>query len=246
MKYFYFTFLCFSTLFVVGQSNIKKDIDDVYLDKLYIENDSTLTTEFQRYAINLFKNGGKLSDSIFKETKFHSVGVCLIHKRKEDVRQGLELTLYTLSYKDLRIKNYHKRFYYGKGREGLSNFFVGHDTTEQKAMIDEAVNAYLKGDSIPRHSYAYQFARTHHNEAVYYEKYFETDKLSTVVIGASYAYLRQNGNFIIQIEGFPDKALHDDTEELYVTDYFVDDLYAISVFIIDDSDNTAYKKIFKY
>jgi hypothetical protein len=234
------------TVLVFAQSDIKRDIDDDYLDKLYVKSDSTLATEFQRYAIDLFKKGRQLNDSIFKETKFHRVGVCLIYKQEDNTKQDLEITLYSLSYKDLRTKDFHKSIYYGKGKEGFSNFYVDHDTDEQIAMINEAVSAYLKHDSIPRDNPAYQFARTYSNEDEYYEKFFKTDKLSTLMIGSSYAYIRQNGNYIIQIEGFPDKALDDDTEKLYVTDYFVNDWYTISVFIIDDSNNKAYNTTFKY
>lgn len=241
----YIFMFCF-TCIAFAQSTIKKDIDDIYLDKLYVESDSTLTTEFQRYAIDLFKTGTKLDDSIFKSTDTHRVGICLIYKRKGDIKQDLELTLYALSYKDLRTKNFHKSIYFGKGREGLSNFYVGHDTEEQKSMIDEAVISYLKYDSIPRLNHAYVFASNFTIEDEYYESFFETDKLSTLMIGSSYAYLRQNGNYIIQIEGFPDKSLHEDTEELYVTDFFVDDWYAISVFIIDDTNDKAYNTRFKF
>nr|WP_321222718.1 hypothetical protein [uncultured Psychroserpens sp.] len=246
MKYL-ITILCLvSTSLSIGQSKIKIDIDDKYLDKLYIESDSTLATEFQRYAIDLFKNGEKLKDSIFKETKFHRVGVCLIYKMRDGVKQDLEITLNTLSYKDLRTKDFHKSIYYGKGREGFANFYVDHETDEQITMINEAVKSYLKLDSIPRAHPAYQFARTYINDDEYYEKFFETDNVSTLVIGSTYAYLRQNGNYIVQIEGGPDKALHDDTEELFVTDYFVNDWYTITVFIIDDSNNKAYNRTFKY
>jgi hypothetical protein len=166
---------------------------------LYIKNDNTLATEFQRYAIDLFKKGGKLNDSIFKETELHKVGICLIYKLKDGVKQDLEITLNTLSYKDLRTKDFHKSVYYGKGREGFANFFVDHDTDEQLSMINEAVSSYLKQDSIPRAHPAYQFARTYVNEDEYYEKFFKTDKFSTLVIGSTYAYLRQYGNYIIQI-----------------------------------------------
>ena len=246
MRYPCFILIFFVTTLFWGQSNIKKDIEDQYLDKLQIKSDSTLATEFQRYAIDLFKKGGKLNDSIFKETEFHRVGVCLIYKLKDHVKQELEITLNTLSYKDLRTKDFHKSIYYGTGREGFANFFVDHDTDEQLSMINEAVRSYLKHDSIPRNHPAYQFARTYVNENKYYEKIFKTDKFSTLVIGSTYAYLRQNGNYIIQIEGGPDKALHEDTEDLYVTDYFIDDWYAITVFIVDDSNNKAYNQIFKY
>ncbi|WP_456442679.1 hypothetical protein [Psychroserpens sp.] len=51
-------------------------------------------------------------------------------------------------------------------------------------------------DSIPRTIDAYQFARNYSNEDQYYEAY----KHSTAIIGSSCAYLRQNGNCIIQIE----------------------------------------------
>jgi len=245
MRFFIFVFLFCSNWSILSQSSIKKDIDDKYLNKLYIESDSTLTSDFQRFAIDLFKKGGTLNDSIFRDREFHNVGVCLIHKLKDDIKQDLEITLYALSYKDLRTKNFHKSIYFGKGREGLSNFYVDYDTDEQKAALDEAVSSYLKYDSIPRTNFAYQFARTLPIDDEYYEAYFKTDKHSTVIIGSSYAYLRQNGNYIIQIEGFPDKTLHEYTEELYVTDYFINDWYAISVFIIDDSDGKAYKTIFK-
>ncbi|WP_033960624.1 hypothetical protein [Psychroserpens jangbogonensis] len=246
MRYIIFVLLFCSNWPILSQSSIKIDIDDKSLDKLYIESDSTLTTEFQRFAIDLFKKGGKLKDSIFMNKDFHTVGVCLIYKLKDEIKQDIELTLYALSYKDLGTKNFHKSIYFGKVREGLSNFYVDHDTDEQIAAIDEAVTSYLKFDSIPRTSLAYQFARTYTIDDEYYEAYFKTDKHSTVIIGSSYAYLRQNGNYIIQIEGFPDKALDEDTEELYVTDFFLNDWFAISVFIIDDSDNKAYNTIFKY
>ncbi|MEM5566184.1 hypothetical protein WNY78_13775 [Psychroserpens sp. AS72] len=240
-----FVLIVLCTSLAIAQST-KKDIDDEYLDKMYIKSDSTLATEFQRFAIDLFKKGGQLNDSIFKETERHRVGVCLIYKDRADVNKEVEITLNTLSYKDLRTKDFHKSIYYGKGREGFANFYVDHDTDEQISMINEAVNSYLKQDSIPRDHPAYQFARTYVNEDEYYEKFFKTDKLSTLVIGSTYAYLRQNGNYIIQIEGGPDKTLHEDTEELYVTDYFVNDWYTISVFIIDDSNNKAYNRTFKY
>lgn len=246
MKNNFFTILLFLTSLSFSQSNIKQDIDDIFIDKLYIKSDSTLANEFQRYAIDLFKKGRKLNDSIFKETEFHRVGVCLIYNNRDDDKRNLEITLNTLSYKDLRTKDFHKSIYYGKGREGFANFYVDHDTDEQVIMIKEAVDSYLKHDSIPRNHPAYQFSRTHANEDYDYEKFFKTDKYSTLVIGASYAYLRQNGNYIIQIDGGPDKALDDDTEELYVTDYFVNNWYAISVFIIDDSNNKAYNRTFKY
>lgn len=246
MRYIIFVLLFCSNWSLLSQSSIKKDIEDKYLDNLYIESDRTLTTEFQRFAIDLFKKGGQLSDSIFSDKNLHAIGVCLIYKLKDEIKQDLELTLYALSYKDLRTKNFHKSIYFGKEREGLSNFYVDHDTGEQKVAIDEAVTSYLKFDSIPRTNPAYQFARTYTIDDEYYEVYFKTYKHSTVIIGSSYVYLRQNGNYIIQIEGFPDKALHEDTEELYVTDFFINDWYAISVFIIDDSDDKAYNIIFKH
>jgi hypothetical protein len=39
-----------------------------------------------------------------------------------------------------------------------------------------------------------------------------------------------HAKYIILIDGFPDKALNSYIEALYVTDYFVDDYYTISVF----------------
>jgi len=245
MRYFIFWLICFCYSSVFCQSQIKTDIDDKYLDALYIDSDSTLATEFQRFAIDLFKNGSQVNDTILKNSDY-KVGVTLIFKGERHTRQDLELTLYTLSYKDLRTKDFHKSIYFGKGREGLSNFYVGHDSAEQKRMIEEAVQSYLKQDSIPRRNLAYQFATTFQIEDEHYEKFFPTDKHSTLIIGHSYAYLRQNGNYIIQIQGHPDTSLHKDTEELYVTDYFVDDWFTISVFIIDDSNNKAYNTIFKY
>ncbi|WP_040278632.1 hypothetical protein [Psychroserpens damuponensis] len=245
MKYVYIIPFFLVTSFAFAQSTIKKDIDDKYLDKLLINSDSTLATEFQRFAVNLFKKGTSLNDSIFNETtRDRVIGICLIYKEKDNVKQELEITLNTLSYKDLRTKDFHKSIYYGKGREGFANFFVDHDTDEQLSMINEAVNFYLKHDSIPRNHPAYQFTRTYENDDEYFEKFFKTDKYSTLIIGSTYAYLRQNGNYIIQIEGGPDKALNKDTEELYVTDYFIDDWYSISVFIIDDSNNKAYNRAF--
>nr|WP_321246394.1 hypothetical protein [uncultured Psychroserpens sp.] len=236
----------FTTSLFWAQSTIKKDIEDQYLDKLYIKNDNTLATEFQRYAIDLFKKGQKINDTIFKDSNVNTVGVCIIHKLKDSVKQDIEFTLYALTYKDLRVKDRHRSFFYGKGKEGLSNFHINYHNDDQKEIINEAVSAYLKYDSIPRGNQAYQHGKTYKTKDVYYEKFFQTDKHSTVIIGLSYAYMRQNGNYIIQIEGFPDNSLDSDKEELYVTDHFVNDWYTISVFIIDDSNNKAYNKIFKY
>lgn len=75
-RYFCFILVFFITSLVWSQTSIKKDIEGQYLDKLYIKKDSSLTTEFQRYAIDFFKKGVKLSDSIFKQTEFHRVGGC--------------------------------------------------------------------------------------------------------------------------------------------------------------------------
>lgn len=228
-----------------GQSDIKKDIDDKYLDELYIERDSTLKTEFQRFAIDLFKHGQNVNDSILKRLSY-KVGITLINKEESSSREDLEFTLYTLSYKDLREKNFHKSIYFGRGREGLSNFYVGFDTEEQKRLIDDAVLAYLKFDSIPTSNEAYKFANTYLIDDKHYDKYFSTDGYSTLIVGGSYGYLRQNGDYLVQIEGYPDKTLNEDTEKLYVTDYFVNNWYAISVFIIDDSSGKAYNKIFEH
>ena len=101
MKNNFFTILLFLTSLTFSQSNIKQDIDDIFIDKLYIKSDSTLANEFQRYAIDLFKKGRKLNDSIFKETEFHRVGVCLIYNNRDGDKRNLEITLNTLSYKDL-------------------------------------------------------------------------------------------------------------------------------------------------
>ncbi|MFK7782712.1 hypothetical protein [Psychroserpens sp.] len=245
MRYLVFCLLLSTNPFVFCQSSLKKDIDNKYLDALYIKSDNTLTTEFQRFAIDLFKKGTKIEDSILKNDNY-KVGITLIYKDEKHSRQDLEFTLYTLSYKDLRTKDFHKSIYFGRGKEGLSNFYVGYDNNEQKASIDEAVTSYLKHDSIPKSNHAYQFAKGYSIEDKYYEKFFTTDNHSTLVIGHSYAYLRQNGNYIIQIQGHPDRALDNNTEELYVTDFFVNDWYTISVFIIDDSNGKAYNKIFNY
>lgn len=245
MKYLLFYYVLFSSAIICAQSSVKKDIDDNYLDDLYIDSDSTLSTEFQRFAIDLFKSGTKIEDSILK-TDDYRVGITLIFKDERHSRQDVQFTLYTLSYKDLRTKNFHKSIYFGRGKEGLSNFYVGYDDEEQKRMINEAVWSYLKRDSIPRNNDAYYFSKSYEIEDEHYAKFFPTDDRSTVVIGHSYAYLRQNGNYIVQIEGHPDRSLHDDTEALYVTDYFVKDWYTISVFIIDDSNGKAFDTIFKY
>ncbi|MEY8847786.1 hypothetical protein AB9K26_03170 [Psychroserpens sp. XS_ASV72] len=245
MKFIIFCFSLGTSLMSFSQSDIKKDIEDKYLMDLHIDQDSTLMTEFQRYAVDLFKTGTSVNDTILKSDTY-KVGVALISSQNKTAERDVAFTLYTLCYKDLREKDFHKSIYFGSGREGLSNFFVDHDTEEQKKMIDEAVLTYLKFDSIPVANPAYQFAKTYFVEDTYYDKFYSTDKHSTLKIGNSYAYLRQNGNYIIQIEGFPDKTLHDDTEMLYVNDVFVDDWFAISVFIIDDSSGKAYNTIFKF
>lgn len=245
MKYLAFLLLFLVYLSVSSQSDVKKDIEDQYLDALYIDRDSTLHTEFQRFAIDLFKTGIKIPDSILKRANY-KVGVTLIHKDEKHSRQDVEFTLYTLSYKDLRIKDFHKSIYFGRGREGLSNFYVDYSNDEEKELIAEAVRSYLKHDSIPQSNPAYQFSKSFTIEDRYYEKFYPTDKHSTLIIGHSYAYLRQNGNYIIQIQGHPDKSLNTDSEDLYVTDYFVNDWYTISVFIIDDSSGKAYNKRFQF
>ena len=53
-----------------------------------------------------------------------------------------------------------------------------------------------------------------------------------------------NGNYLIQIEGFPDRDLNPDSENLYVTDAFINNWYSISVFIINEDLGLSYNRKF--
>lgn len=86
---------------------------------------------------------------------------------------------------------------------------------------------------------AYQFSKLYSPEKSNYEKIFKTNK-STLVIGMSYSFLRKNGNYIIQIEGFPNKDLDTDKLNLFVDETFIKNWYSISVFIINEDFDYSY------
>lgn len=218
----------------------------MYLEKMFLKDDSSAIAQFQNYALDLFIKGEKIDEGVLKNEKKIYTGVCIEINWDSLLGDIKGFNLYTTRYMDMRQKNFHKSIYYGAGREGIANFFLICNDEEQEGMKREALDSYLKYDSIPFANEAYKFMKTYTPENKKYYKFFDSDKLSTVIIGDDfYAYVRQNGNYLIQIRGGPDLSLNVDSEELYVTDYFLTNWNMMSVFIIDESKGKAYNKSFE-
>ena len=246
MKNLVFIFYFFILLNVQAYSqenNEKIDIENEYLVKFLIKQDSTKIVKFRNFAIDLFLNGTKVSDSILNNKSENFVGVCLINEIDSLKNKNIEFNLYTLCYKDTRESDFHKRIYF-PGREGIANFDIICYNDNHRKILGEAINSYLSDNTIPKSNLAYKFAKNYEPEESDYEKVFESNKFSKIIIGHSYSYLRMNGNYLIQIEGFPDRDLNPDSENLYVTDAFINNWYSISVFIINEDLGLSYNRKF--
>ncbi len=244
MKNIFFFLAITISLSVYGQSNdLKKDIENKYLTKMLVHNDSMPKARFQNFAINLFLKGTKVDEELFKNLNQSLVGACLLADNDSLGNRVVDFNLYSLHYRDDRITNFHKKIYFGKGKHGISNFYVIPYNENQKRILKDAVDSYLYYDSIPFLNQAYKFTKKHLTGS--YTKFFQSDNLSTISIGSTYSYIRKSGNYLIQIEGFPDKELNSDHENLYVTDYFIQNWHTITVFIIDEKNGKTYKTVFK-
>lgn len=135
---------------VIGQEiDIKKDIDDLFLNNLIVENDTTKLSKFQNFAIRLFLEGDTIESTILKNNKHNFVGVGIINNSDKINERKLEFNLYALSYRDNRERDFHKRIYF-PGFEGIANFKIICYNEEQKKILNDAIESYLDENIIPK------------------------------------------------------------------------------------------------
>lgn len=220
-----------------------KDIEDNYLEKIVVDNNDSLMIQFRDFAVDLFTTGTKVDPSVWENLDGNLVGVCLFGENDALDNRTISFNLYALAYNDDRIDDFHKRTYFGKGSEAIYCFYVKCNTEEEDNMLKNAVDSYLKKDSIPFTNGAYAFSKSY-SSTDYSEKISQSDSISTIAMGFTYSYLRQNGNYLIQIESTPQDELEAGTEKIYSTDDYINNWGTISVFIIDEKDGKAYDVIF--
>ncbi len=224
--------------------NYTKDIENKYLDKIVVNNNDSTMIQYRDFAIDLFAKGTNINDSLWKNIKKNLVGVCLFAEKDSENNRTVSFNLYGLNYKDDRIEDFHKRIYFGEGSEAITCFYVKCNTDTEVNLLNSAIDSYLKKDSIPVDNPAYQFSRNF-SSTDYSENIFKSDSLSTIAMGYQCSYLRQNGNYLIQIEGAPEDESEADTEKIYSTSYFFNNWHTITVYIIDEKDGKAYHKVFE-
>jgi hypothetical protein len=225
--------------------DLTKDIEDEYVDLFVLESDDSLMSEFRDFAIELFKSGKQLSDTIWENMDKNMVGVCLYAEDDSTGKRQVSFNLYALDYKDDRITDFHKRIYFGEGSEKISNFYVKCNNETETKLLNNAVDSYLLKDSIPFGNAAYEFAKDYVNDREDFDKMFPSDSISSIVMGNTYSYIRQNGNYLIQIQSFPEPDWNVSTDKVYATQKYLNNWVSITVFIIDESSGKAYDLVFE-
>ena len=232
---------CFLMIFFSSAQEIsfKNTLDTNLLVKNIFSKDSTLDSKFQNFAIELFMKGKELPYSFFENWNKRLVGVCLINESLEENKQSLNL--YCLDYHNSVEKDFHKRIYF-PGFEGISSFFVKCNTNEEFLLVHKAVETYLVKKEIPRTNLAFNFIESYEIQDEKYEKIFFDKENKDIVVGARYSFLRQNGNYIIQIELKENDNLSSDTENTVVNTEMLQNWHTISVFLIDDQSGECFEK----
>lgn len=234
--------LLFGTHDLVAQlDHTPRDIEDVHVHELMCEQDSTQECRFRNFALRLFLVGTSVNDSVLAHSGRNYVGVCA----QKDDHGAVALNLLSVAYKDTREKDFHKRIHF-PGFEGVASFFLICNNDEERRMFHEALRSYLRKNAIPFNNMAFRFMLEHDPEDDLFGRLYDSDGRSKVVVGPeTYSYLRRNGNFLIQIQGVPDRGLDDDVKKLYVTDHFIEHWYTIGVFLINEDQGTSYNTKFK-
>ncbi len=221
----------------IGQEDgIKKDISDALIRKMFIPEDGTPETAFRNFAVRLFLDGKPVNSSILKDSNRGYAGIALL-PNDDTLSPDTTLTLVSMRYRyKERITDFHKRIYYGGGGERLICFRVLPDGEDAQKMIDEAIDQYLMDGKGPIDNQAYQYATTYVSEDPdHAEKFFNSDGKSTVLIAMDYGYLRRSGNYLVKINGTPDRELDSDSECLWATDQFINKELQFAVYVIDDN-----------
>lgn len=216
-----------------AQSEDYKDIDDRYLRRLLLENDSTSLSKFQNFAVQLFIQGSTVDEAFFERLEEKIIGVCLL----KDTNQQIVFNVYALEYANVAAN-----WPVTAGSRGIASFYVKCNTDEERLIVKQAVDSYLQENKIPVDNLAYQFCNDYRHAGNAYEPIYKTKNgISAVMPGQEYSLYRKNGNYIIEIVGQTD-----DTEQENNTpgDYFATHWVAIIVYIIDQTPGTAYDRKF--
>lgn len=237
-------YVILSTISANGQSSdTLRDIEDIYLDKFTVENDSTLESRFKNFALNLFLKGTDVEDSLLlRNTVF--IGICLQHDTIYTKSKSVFLNMCALKYNDSRETDFHKRIYF-PGFEGMAYYYLICKDSSEMDILSEALDSYLKHNTIPYRNEAYKFMMKYYPEDDSYGRIVNSDGESKVIIQpGAYSYLRRNGNYLIHIQGEPDVSLNTDPKRLYVTDYFVKNWYTISVLLLNNDSGRPFDSKF--
>ncbi len=232
------TFILFITTNSKAQLDfVLEDIHDSLLASLIIPDADSPEANFQNFAVELFRSGEKIPDSLLKDESNKFIGVCLLSLDGFKYKAP-EFNLYRMQYGDFREKDFHKSIYYGRGHEGIGHFFVTWDFEVEHQMILHAVDTLLNYSPLPNENLAFQFTNTHELPKDRFYEYCNSTGTSIVIPSTSPVYIRKSGNFIVMLEGRADKAIFEEWEELKVTPYFIDHLVSISVLMINPETST--------
>lgn len=216
--------------------SVYADLPDENIDGMIKPNSTTIENQFINLAIDLFMKGTTPDSAILNKEDRAYVGVGLLANEVIlPSHRQMELVINSIRYKDLRAKD-------NFGFEAFVCFYVLCNTEREEEVVKKEIEEYLFKNRIPLKKPAYQYAKMHMEKDEEYNRIVRTNGISTAIDSEiSISYLRQNGNFLIQLEEYKHKWL---TQEERFSRFFYN-WRTITVYILHDNKAPAYNVNFK-
>ncbi|MCB0843706.1 MAG: hypothetical protein KDE26_10680 [Bacteroidetes bacterium] len=201
------------------------DIKPKLVKDIHFKNPIAPEEQFMNYAIDLFQTGNSPDLSILKDANRIFSGVC-VRILPDSSEEKLRTAVTSFTFK--KLKNAHLW-----GEEGICYKFYTRRAGYEDQELANAVSAYIVGDSIPKSNVYYlNLIAKFPSDEWKYLNFYPSDRISTVIIGKSgNTYLRQNGNFFVQITVY-----NTDEEQKSFGEY----LYDVSMYVIDEEKGGAF------